>query len=286
MSLVKRRIDVTITLGTGSFGETIGQTITLTNHRVEMEMHSVGGDAKGECMLAIYGLRESIMNQLTTIGPVMTAIRGKNSVSVSAGDDGSALTNIFQGTIDSAFADFKNAPEVPLRIHAFSALVAAVKPIAALSIKGDADVAGVMGTLAKQMGLTLENNGVKGTLHNPYFPGTAWQQMRACAKAAGITAFVERDKLVILPPNTPRKGNVPLISKDTGLMGYPTFSSQGLGLRTLFHPDIQMGGQVKVQSELQVACGLWNVFSVYHRLEALKPSGAWDTELNCYRAPT
>lgn len=286
MSLVNRRIDVTITLGTGSFGETVGDTITLTNHRVVCNMAAVGGDAQGQLEMRIYGLPLATINQLTVIGPVNNEIRGQNRVSVSAGNDGETLTKLFEGTIDQAWGDFAAAPDVGFNITAYSALVAAVKPVAANSYKGAADVAGIMSDLAKAAGFTFENNGVNAKLNNPYFPGTALDQIKACARSADISYTIDRGVLAIWPKGKARGGAIPLVSPATGLVGYPTFSSNGLGIKSMFLPGAKMGGQIKVDSSLTVACGTWNIFSVVHNLESLNPNGAWFTFLNCSRDPT
>ncbi|WP_230679038.1 hypothetical protein, partial [Streptococcus pneumoniae] len=84
-------------------------------------------------------------------------------------------------------------------IIALSAGLAAVKPIEPSSYEGDADVAGIMGDLAKKMGFVLENNGVSVTLNNPYFAGTALEQVKSCAHAANIYYTADRGKLAIWP---------------------------------------------------------------------------------------
>lgn len=286
MSFVRRRIDVTITLGTGQFGEDVGDTVTLTGHRVIAEMASVGGDSQGQMQLRIYGLPLTTINRLTTIGPIATEIRGKNRVMVAAGDDGSALTTIFEGTIDQAFGDFQGAPDVALNITAFSALAAAVKPVAASSYKGAVDAAVVMADLAKMMGFAFENNGVSVMLSNPYFPGTALDQVKACARAAGIRYTTDCSVLAIWPKGGTRKTAIPVVSSKTGMVGYPVFSSSGLGVTSLFQPSAKQGGQIEVQSSLLVACGVWNLYGVLHHLESERPDGPWFSFMNCYRAPT
>ncbi len=287
MTFVARRIDVTITLGTGTNGETVGDTVTLTGHRVIVDINASGGDQQGQLFARIYGLPIEMINRLTSIGPVQTQIRGKNSIQIAAGDDdGSALTTIYLGTIDTAWGDFQSAPDVALNITALSALAAAVKPVAAVSYKGAADVPTIMKALADTMGFAFTNNGVAGSLSNPYFYGTALEQMRQCARAANIQATVDNGNLVIWPRNGARASAVPIISPDTGMIGYPRFSSGGLELDMMFRPEAILGGQINVQSAFSVASGVWNTYSVQHRLESLKPGGAWFTSVKCYRPPT
>lgn len=146
-------------------------------------------------------------------------------------------------------------------------------------MKGQADVATIMKSLADQMGFAFENNGVQVQLSNPYFPGTALAQAKACARAADISMTIDRGTLAIWPkfgfradPDGP-----PLISAATGMRGYPRYSSNGIEVATLFNPRIKPGGQIQVQSQLQMACGTWLVSNATHVLESETPNGQWFT---------
>lgn len=67
----------------------------------------------------------------------------------------------------------------------------------------------------------------------------------------------------------------PIISKDTGLVGYPTFDGVGVNFQTLFNPAVMFGGAVNLETDNQRAAGEWLVTSVAHQLECEKPGGAW-----------
>lgn len=274
MTFKERRIDVTITLGAGSFGEQIGDTITLTGHRVQAEVSKSVGDAQGQLSMRIFGLPLKLMNQLTAVGPI-NEVRGQNRILVSAGDEGEALTTVFAGSIDTAYADFQGAPDVSLVVMGLAASVAAVKPVQASSYVGAVDVAQIFGDLAGKMGLAFEPNGVSAMLSNPYLPGTALQQAQSAARAAGVRMVIDDGVLAVFPFDGSRSGDVPKISPKTGLVGYPTYSSHGIGLTTLFNPGIKPGGSIEVDSSVTVACGTWNVVSVSHSLESRRPGGAW-----------
>ncbi|MBR8479456.1 baseplate hub protein [Burkholderia cenocepacia] len=284
MSFTRKRIDLTITLGEGEFGDDGSNTVTLTGLRVQSLITVPGGDAMAAAQIRAFGIPLAMINQLTTVGPINTAIRAQNAVQLAAGDDENGMHVVYSGTIGEAWGDFQGTPDVPLNIIGYAGLIQAVKPVGALSYVGTVDVATVMEELAKTMGLTFENNGVQVQLSNPYFPGTALAQVRACARAADINYLIDRDTLAIWPRAGARAttGDVPLISPETGMRGYPTFSSNGLGISTEFNPNIKNGGQVKVQSSLPVACGIWNVFDLSHALESEVPDGAWFTQLSAY----
>lgn len=279
----RKAIELTITLGSGTFGEDVGDTVTLSGFRILADVTTPGGDSMGRCQLRVYGLREDLMNKLTTIGQINTAIRAKNSVLIAAGEDGAALSAVFQGTILDAWADYSAAPDVVFNIIAFAGLDAAVKPVGATSYKGPTDVAEIIGNLAQsEMGLTFENNGVDVKLSSPYLHGTALSKVRAVAEAADILWSIDRGTLAIWPRGGGRAGSVPKISPDSGMVGYPSLSSKGMTVKMLFNPNVRFGGDVEVQSAIPMACGKWRVSDVSHSLSCEAPGGPWFTMIEAY----
>ena len=278
----KKIINVTINLGKGQFGDNTGDTVTLSGYRVSASMTSYVSDAQGQLQLRIFGLPISMIDQLTTIGPVMTD-RKNNRITVTAGEQNGSMTTIYSGTISSAFGDFQGAPEVVLNIIALAAAYESVKAIPAQIHAGTANVVDIMSDLAKTMNFVFENNGVTGTLQDRTFSGSAMTQVKECAQAAKINYTVDRGKLAIWPRIGYRAGNPVNISAATGMVGYPSFSSKGIVLTTLFNQDVNLGGRVNVTSELKVACGIWNIFHVSHMLESETPNGQWFTQIECNR---
>ncbi len=69
MSFIKRRLNVTISLGKGEFGDEQGPDVTLSGYRmtVDIPLHTVFENSP--MTLQIHGLNQDLMNKLTTIGP-------------------------------------------------------------------------------------------------------------------------------------------------------------------------------------------------------------------------
>jgi hypothetical protein len=279
MTFARKEIEVTISLGTGQFGETGANTVTLSGLRVKADIQQFGGNAMPQVQLRIFGLPMQMINQLTTIGPINSSIMYQNSVLIAAGDEGSALTTIYSGTIWQAWGDFNQMPDASLNIVALGGLAASLKPVGASSYPSSADVGTIMQSLATTAGFGFVNSDVSVQLSNPYFPGTALAQIRACARAANINFAIDNGTLHIWPKGNARNGTTPLISPATGLVGYPAFSSNGLMLTTIFNPDVVIGGMIQVQSSLTPACGQWIATQISHSLESETPDGQWFTHI-------
>ncbi|WP_454695667.1 baseplate hub protein [Achromobacter aegrifaciens] len=283
MTFIKRRIDVTISLGEGKFGDTKGPDVTLTGYRVSAAVVAYTADVQSQLQLRIFGLSQDMMNKLTSIGPVMTERRGRNRILVEAGDERNTLSTLYEGDIDQAWADYNQAPEVVFNVVALSSAGKALKPVPPRSYRGATSVAVVMRDIAASMELAFQNNGVDVFLSNPYFPGTDVDQLRACARAARISYTIERGILAIWPADGKRVDPPIEVSPELNLVGYPTFTGGGIACNLLYTPDVGMGRAVQVTSSIEAAHGEWAIVGVVHQLESEVPGGAWMSQILCRR---
>lgn len=271
---VERKISVTFKLGRGAFGNSGFDTVRLDNRRVSVLILKAGGASLGELHLRIWGMTLDQMNQLATLGMLAVALRN-NQVQVEAGDNERGMSVVFDGTITNAWVDLSDQPDAAFQVIAHAGMLAAIRPIPPSSYSGMVDVAVIMASLATQMNLTFENNGVSVLLANPYFPGTAREQVRAAATAARINWIIDNNRLSIWPRGQSRGTQIPLLTPATGSIGYPSFAANGISLVCLFDPNVTFGSRVRVESELAAANGVWVVYSLMYQLDAQIPRGNW-----------
>lgn len=269
----KKQLRFVVTLGTGKFGSSNNDTITLQGFRAIADIEKAGGMMMGTLRAKVFGVKQADMNSVTTL-QWKAGLLIPNTVEVFA-IDGAAETLVFAGNIVNAWADYQSMPDVYLHIQAQSAFFNALKAIPPRSFKGRVDVASVMAQIARDLGYIFENNGVTTQLTDVYLPNTGMEQAKDLARAAGCDLYLDDKILAITPPNVPRKVIIPLISPASGLVGYPTFDGVGVNFQTLFNPAVTFGGSIKLETDVQQAAGEWVVTSVNHRLESEKPGGAW-----------
>lgn len=269
----KKQLRFVITLGTGKFGSSNNDTITLQGFRATADIDKAGGMMMGTLRAKIYGVKQVDMNSITTL-MWKPGTRIANTVEVYA-IDGAAETLVFAGNIINAWGDYQNMPDVYLHIQAQACYFNGLQAVRPLSIKGGIDVAVVMARIAKDMGLVFENNNVSVMLTDVYVANTLKEQALELARAANFSLYIDDKILAITNKYAPRKGLIPEISPASGLVGYPTFDGVGVNFKTLFNPAVTFGGSIKLVTDLPQAAGEWIVTSVAHRLESEKPGGAW-----------
>ena len=283
----KRAIDLIIQLGHGDYGASGYDEVRITGLRVSVSISKVMMPGYSEAEIRIFGLSQSLMNRLSTLGKLSDKNARDNVVTVLAGDAASGMATVFRGTLQTAYADLQGAPDVSFNMMAYGGLLAALKPVPAISYKGAADVAVILAGLARSMTppFTFENSGVSGViLSDPYFPGSAREQIRRCVEAAGVQALIDEDNhvLAVWPKGGSRGGAIPTISASTGMVGYPAYWESGVAITTLHNPSIRVGGPILVQSEITPACGKWVVLEMSHTLESETVGGAWFTQIKAY----
>lgn len=270
----------TVTLGQPGQGNGIG----VGFHRASVRIQNSGAAAGSEAQVAIWGMSESIQNQLSTLG-LSIQLQPRNTITIAAGNDPNNLATRFIGTIRNAYPDYSNMPDVPFRFECLAGAAENTIPFAASSYTGATSVATILSAIASKMGWGFENSGVNVMISNPYLRGTAIEQVRAIAEHAHINAQLINNVLAIWPRYGTRvSSTTPLIAPPPkgGLIRYPQYTQQGIKVSSLFDPRITMGGQIQVESSLPSATGTWNVYKVDDLIDCLMPKGLWQCDVWAY----
>ena len=289
MSFVSRHLDIQFQLAEGNFEGTNFNVVSLSNIGASANISKNGTPSLNQLELIARGMTLSQINQLSTLGKPLPAYRN-NIVTVTAYDEGGPKTVVFTGTIQEAWFDPNGIPDATFNVSAFGQLMDKVTPAPPISYTGATDVVQVMSYLAALMSLNFVNDGVSGIiLSNPYFAGSLLTQAQACARHGGFNFDTDNGTMTIWPKGAVKTASAPMVSSETGMVGYPAHTDQGIAVTSLFNPNIVFGAGVQVQSTLTPANGLWSVFSLVHELEAGWPEASkWFTtfKANYYGGPT
>lgn len=271
----KKQLRFVITLGSDNpkFDEAGADQIILQGYRATVICENAGWVQMGELRAEIFGMSQSDMNAITSY-PLSITEATRNKIVVYA-IDGKQESVVFAGNMVKAWPDYSRMPDVCFRIQARAAYSSALQTVAPRSFKGGSNVADIMRQIATSMGLVFENSGVNVMLSDVYLANTDLEQARDLAKAAGIELNIENNVLSIWPKGSYRNALIPLVSADTGLIGYPSFDGTFLIFDTLYNPSFITGGLIKVESDNLPAKGQWQILKMAHRLESEKPGGAW-----------
>ncbi|WP_079953305.1 baseplate hub protein [Salmonella enterica] len=276
MSYMQRDITVEFTLSDGrTFDNGGGNVLTLPGAKCFATIAVYGGTAGTQITLYIWGLSPAHMADLSYRGVWRPAQSRTNKMRVMANG-----RLIFEGDITDAYADYNQAPDIPLILTGQVNFNLRNQTAADFSAKGDVPVADIIRALASSAGLKFENQGVSRSLSNPHFSGNIVQQMLDAASAADINIDTGDAEKVTIWPKGEKRNIPPLhISPDHGLIGYPVYTMTGLSATTLFCPDLFIGRQVHLESSLPNVTGDYSLTGVIHTITSRTVGGPWSS--NC-----
>jgi hypothetical protein len=278
MTFNRKQLKIVLTLGTGAFGSSNNNVLTLQGFRCMVEIEHAGGMQNSFLRAKIFGMTQSDMNIATTLqwSPTFNI---KNNIDVYT-IDGGTTTLVFSGNFVQAWGEYIGMPNVYFYVEALAGYAAQQTPIPPSSLPSGSTAEETIKTLGVNNGFkNVEINIDKDKFHpmsETYTHGTILEQMRQIGDAYGLDVRIDGDIVIVTEKNQPRINQPnPLISKETGMIGYPTFDGIGVIVRSYFNPDILFGATINIQSDVTPANGTWMVISLNHYLDSEFPNGRW-----------
>jgi hypothetical protein len=102
--------------------------------------------------------------------------------------------------------------------------------------------------IAEDLGLSLDFQATEKESTNYYFSGAAAKQVDKLEEIANVDAFVDNTQLIVKDKGQPRMGKVRNLDADTGMIGVPTFTEQGVKITFFYDSQTVVGGRLNVTS--------------------------------------
>lgn len=260
-----KTIRTTIILGEGEFADGTN-TRVIEGLATEVDITKAGLPEKNTAKIKIANMSLEAMEQLTFLAfrPMQSR---KNHIMIEAGEKGKALDVAFKGDITSAFPDFDSAPDIYFNIEAMTAGWSARLSTPPTSVNGEADAPTLFQQFATEAGFNFVNNGVSASVRNTTFNGSPIQKAQQCAEEIGCELLIDDDTFTIQPWGLSR-GEAVLLNAESGLIGYPSFTSEGVNAKSFYNSRLELGGQVKIESIVPRSSGYWKITKLTHSLSA------------------
>ncbi len=260
------------------------EKITFSEQAIEVKIEKVGLPDKNKAEICIYGLSLEKMEELTSLSYNSFEYK-KNTLTIYAGDNAN-IQKIFEGDIAFACADFAKAPDIAFRIKAITAYFASLTPLAATSRKGSVSLSLLLAELALKGGFINLSSAISAlsflqtSIENPYFTGSVIDQLIQISHMQGFECIIDDNEIIALPFNLYRQGHTIFLSKENGLIHYPSFTNDGILARSIFNPHILYASLFELSSIVPRASGLWKVTKLKHLLSVNFSSNLqWETHI-------
>lgn len=200
--------------------------------------------------ISIDNLDKTTQDYLLTETSIFNLNRTPKKITVEAGRQSWGTTKIYTGNIVSSRVT--QPPDTRIILRCLTGNF--YKGILIQQMQaGRASLLNIAKNAATSLNLSLDFQAQNKLINNYSFTGGAFAQVDAIGKLGSINAYVDNDTLVIKQANLPLSGTAKVISADTGMIGIPDITEQGLRVKYLIDNQTRLGGLLSVKSVIYPA---------------------------------
>lgn len=215
---------------------------------------------QNECEVKITNLDEATRNYLLTETSPFNKSKKRKLLTVEAGRKSTGYSLVFAGDITNTVG--AQPPDITLTLKAATGDYAKGQIIAS-SQPGVVPLRNIASRIAQDLGLSLTFEAKPKQISNYSFTGSAVKQVEQLGAMGRVNAYIDDRALVVKDFNAPLAKRTRELSPDTGMIGIPEFTEQGIKVKMLFDNQTVLGGGVNITSKINPAAnGLYTVFKL------------------------
>lgn len=212
---------------------------------------------QNECEVKLTNVNKETRDYILTETSPLNKNATPKRLMVEAGRVSTGMSLVFEGDITSAVGS--QPPDITLSIKAKTANFQKGNVIS--RSKSQTKLSNIAEGVAKDLGLRLDYQAKDKNIANYSHSGAALKQVDRLGTTGAVNAYINNGTLVVKDYNIPLKARTRVLNIDTGMIGIPEFTEQGIKVKMLFDNQTDLGYGLDVQSIMNPAAN--GVYSVY-----------------------
>lgn len=244
----------------------VGNTIrSYTDLDISASGSKVSNEIPNEFTIKINNLSKETRDRILTETNILNPNLKKRKIALYAGRESTGYNLIFKGDIRNAKPS--QPPDISLEITTFTGDAAKFETVSRTG--GEMIKLSILSKqIANDLGLNLVFEATDKQIGSYSYTGSKLKEVSQLNEIGGISAYVDDDDLVVRNVNTPQRGYVFDVNKNNGMIGIPEINEKGIKVKIMFNPQIIVGSQINVFSELlPTANGSWCVYKITYDLQ-------------------
>lgn len=279
--LVERRARVTVyVVRPGPNGEE-KLAYAFEQHRMSIQV-AQGGNQFGNAKVSIYGVPLDTMNKIARLWLEVLSPTNTDTLAIDVWD-GANYVPFFSGVITWSAINASGAPQIALEIEANAAMFAMNTIAPPYAQDTPIALRDALQQILAPTDLVVDFADSVAALQvqKAHLTGTPMDQAIALMNYfPELTWYINLQRFLVRPANGPLGSEPIKVNKTTGMIGYPTYSTSGITLETIFDPRIRPGLALDIQTEFDfVNRTKWVASVMQHSIEPNKPGGNWMTQI-------
>lgn len=237
-----------------------GQLYVYEELQLRASGQKYGNSLQDECEVQISNMTRANRDFLLTEASPFNGNKTPKRIIVEAGRKSTGVHKLFEGDITQVTPT--QPPDISLTIKAKTSQFAKGS-LVVNSKDGLTDLSVIAADVAKSMDLSLTFEATEKKIGSYSYSGPKLQQLEKLAEAGNVDAFIDGKILVVKDRNVPLQNVVHELSADSGMIGIPEITEQGVKVKYLLDPQSRTGGQLTVRSKLNpAASGNYTIFKL------------------------
>jgi hypothetical protein len=205
---------------------------------------------QNECEIKIANLSKEVRDYLLTETSPFNTNKTPKRIIIDAGRVSTGPFRLYEGDITECVPS--QAPDIILTMKAKTGQFSKGN-VVAVAQASQVPLSRIAKDVADSLALTLIFEAKEKNISNYSFTGGALKQVEKLSEAGQVNAYVDDKNLIVKDYNVPLRGVSHVLSAETGMIGLPEMTEQGIKVKYLLDPKSQLGGQLTVESEINKA---------------------------------
>lgn len=191
-------------------------------------------------------VNDDVTYLLTELSPFNKNAKPKK-VRVEAGRKSTGTALVYEGDITACIPS--QPPDIILTLKSQTGQFAKGK-IVSNSQPGKASLSKLSQQVAGSLGLNLRFEAKDKTISNYNYSGADLKQVERLGETGAVDVYIDDGTLVVKDINVPLTGITRVLSEETGMIGIPELTEQGVKVRMLLDTQTKLGGGLKIESRI------------------------------------
>ena len=197
--------------------------------------------------IEVYNLSKSDMDYLLSETSPFNKNPTPKKIILEAGRQSYGTTKIFDGNIGTA--EPTEPPDIGLKFKCQEGQFLKGKLVSTTQA-GAVQLSTIAKGVAADTGLELNFQATDKQISNYAFTGGALRQVDKLGSLGAVDAYVDGNQLVVKDINIPLTGKLRILNENSGMVGIPKITEQGIKATMLLDNQTTLGGALEIQSNI------------------------------------
>lgn len=215
---------------------------------------------QNECEVKITNLDRITRNYILTETSPFNKNQSPKKVIVEAGRVSYGTVRIFEGDIVASIPS--QPPDIALTLKALTGNRAKGFIVARTQAQ-QAKLSIIAKQVADDLGVSLNFQATDKQIANYSFNGGMLKQIDKLGEAGAVDAYQDNTELVVKDYNVPLKNKMRILDLDTGMIGIPEVTEQGVKVKFLLDNQTVVGSRLQITSKIYEAVnGIYVIYKL------------------------